>query len=350
MIPSVKELRALVESADGLRRLVAGGAVEHDHLDFKVTYNQKDPKYPDEVRKDCAGLATTGEGFLVIGVEESGDGEDRAKRLVGLPIETARALKTSVAALLEGHIDPPFGPTEKLVRLVSLTNTTAAVVARLRGKRGYPKSVTTEKGEQKYLIRVGSNNQNLSVADARVRRRDLDQRRLLIQGVIAAAMVFALVATFLAVKVGQQDAKLRQQDTELESAKEAAAMAMKARGAVPPRRLTPEQQDVIARNISGHPHTVSVESTVDLEPQAYADYFKAVFQRAGWTVVPPNFALLTRVAPNVRILVHNIRTAPIEAVILQRALKNAGIEANGGEVGDHVQDGGIDLFIGPQAP
>jgi molybdopterin converting factor small subunit len=208
MIPNLRKLRSLVQTAAGLATLVAEGAVEHDHLDFKATYNQRDPKFSDEVRKDCAGLATTGEGWLLVGIEESGNGEDRAKKLVGLPLAEAQALRSSVSSLLENKVAPAFGPTERLVRLVLLNETHAAVIVHVRGRRGYPKSVVTEKGETKYLLRVGTNTVWLSEADARVRRRGLDHVRWFVASVALIFVLSAMLALYLRAGLAGQDAKL----------------------------------------------------------------------------------------------------------------------------------------------
>lgn len=194
LIPPFKNLRDYFHDAASLQRLVDDGVVEHDHLDFKSNYNRQDPKTADEIRKDCAGLATAGEGYLLVGMGESGDGQDQARTLSGLPSDEANSLKDSISGLLQTQVDPAFGPGERLARVVPLSETHSAVVVRLRGRRGYPKAITNKHGETKFLLRVGSNTVWLSAAEARLKRQesDLERRWKVALGAFSLIMCIAL--------------------------------------------------------------------------------------------------------------------------------------------------------------
>jgi len=123
------------------------------------------------------------------------------------------------------------------VRTVVLPDSTAVVIAAVRGRRGYPKAITTKQGETKYFIRVGANNQPLAQSDARLRRRELDGGRR--TKAVAAALVVGLVTlgVYLTSRLGTQDAALdaakrghhdeiaRLSHESAEAAKQSAALA-----------------------------------------------------------------------------------------------------------------------------
>ncbi len=67
---------------DAVRQLVANGYHEDDSFDFKAVLTSRDSNHADVIRKAACSFANGRGGFLVFGVAEQGDGEDR---IVGIP-------------------------------------------------------------------------------------------------------------------------------------------------------------------------------------------------------------------------------------------------------------------------
>lgn len=182
LIPTLTDLRIRVATKEGLASLVTDSVVEHDHLEFKGSkaYDPRDPASDDEVRKDSAGLATAGEGFLIWGIRESEDGQDRAESLDGAPTAAARAFKDRVTNLLMDSIDPPFGPGECIVNLVPLDETRAAVVVHVYGTRGYPKGIRQKReGSFRFVVRVGRVTDYPDQRAVRLKRYEIDHASLI---------------------------------------------------------------------------------------------------------------------------------------------------------------------------
>jgi len=84
------EVRKAVTDARGIQSLCDGQIPESDHLEYKLTLDNRDPGFQDELRADCASLASSGEGYLLVGVDESRDGRSAAVKAPGLPTERAQ--------------------------------------------------------------------------------------------------------------------------------------------------------------------------------------------------------------------------------------------------------------------
>jgi hypothetical protein len=79
---------------------------ENDPLEFKRQMSHRSPAEIAELRADCAALASTGHGFLVAGVEQTEDGSNRMRGVVGVP--QAADLKRSIEDALGDGFDPPI--------------------------------------------------------------------------------------------------------------------------------------------------------------------------------------------------------------------------------------------------
>jgi hypothetical protein len=116
-----------------------------------------------------------------------------------------------------------------------------------------------------------------------------------------------------------------------------------------PRTLTQDQkQKFLAIMSTGKSHDITVWHAPDLESQNYADQLSNALREAGWPVKPAPFRMLERSAPGLVIMVHDVKVAEPEAVVLQSALSSAGIETNAAGVESIVAAGQIELWVGPK--
>ncbi|WP_140874855.1 helix-turn-helix domain-containing protein [Myxococcus xanthus] len=173
MLPS-KKLERLLRTTAGIERIVNERWKEEDNLDFKREVNRRDKdKWQADLRVDCAALASIGVGFLVVGVDEDRDGQNRAKAICPVPdpVDTKRAIEHTLA----DGLSPPLKAWE-----VWTVETTQGhvIVVRVEGTRGYPVEVIEPPPKkQRYYLRGAAHNKPLSAEDARLRRRAFDVER-----------------------------------------------------------------------------------------------------------------------------------------------------------------------------
>jgi hypothetical protein len=117
----------------------------------------------------------------------------------------------------------------------------------------------------------------------------------------------------------------------------------------PQRMLGIEQREKLVSILKGAtPISITVlHAQGDHESQVYADFFVSSFKEAGWTILEPGVLLETRQGEGVRIAVHEIKTAPQGAILLQNALKEIGVDAQGWE-SPLVPVGSFWLYVGVQ--
>jgi len=114
------------------------------------------------------------------------------------------------------------------------------------------------------------------------------------------------------------------------------------------RKLTKEQKEKIADVLrKSPPQELTIIRTSDLETQAFAEEIAKVIGDGNWKVLPPPFRIITHAEPGLRIIVRDIKVAPVGAVILQDAFKQAGINADGAS-SDEIQEGKFVLWVGPK--
>lgn len=185
---NARELGVLLKTKEGLLALVNGGERERDALELKRTYNRKDPRWREELRIDCAALATVGHGFLVVGVAQAEDGTDRALRITG--VDDPTAMKTAISDALATGLSPAV--TRRDVWVIE-TDCGSVVVAELRGRRGYPIEVEELKEAPRHFVREGGKKVPLSPSIALARRQVLDvalgKRRFLVGATVLLGML-----------------------------------------------------------------------------------------------------------------------------------------------------------------
>jgi hypothetical protein len=199
-----KELELLLTTPSGLERLI--GVDENDHVEFKVTLNHREAKFADELRADCGALSTAGFGFLVVGIDESRDGNSRAVAVVGLEKGVATSLKCSIEDTLGAGLDPPLGPGQRHVWTVDLDPNRSVIVAHVRGRLAYPVAVETKDGASKFYVREAGKKKLLKQEDARLRRRDQD-RKPAVRATVGA-MLLALLALGGTAAFGHKNVQL----------------------------------------------------------------------------------------------------------------------------------------------
>lgn len=319
--------REFLESVAGLQRLVDEKIAESDHLDFKVVLDPRDPKYRDTLRTDCAALATAGEGYLVVGIDESRDQFDFAKAVVGLPLEEALALKSSIEDLTGAKIDPPMA--KRAAWLVPLGSDRAVVVGVFRGRPAYPLAVEREKDlGTHFVVRERGRNTPLTPGEARLRRRDLDLRGWK-RGVGALIIAVALLA---AVGAAQQHRLGRVEQAQAH------------------RRLDAAQQARLAERLRQLEYReVTFLVVQDGEAHLLGDQLDSVFKSAGWRTVMSNVPYMSGVGV---VVVFDGEQHREHAAALRAALGEVGL-ATGfdpwpGQVA--AEDPHIGIFVGTRAP
>lgn len=114
------------------------------------------------------------------------------------------------------------------------------------------------------------------------------------------------------------------------------------------RTLTKEQKERIAAALKkSPPQELTIIRTSDLETQAFAEEIAKVIGDGNWKVLPTPFRFITHAEPGLRIMVRDINVAPAGATILQNALKQAGLSADGVS-SNEVEDGKFVLWVGPK--
>lgn len=186
-----KEISRALRNPKSFDSLVASGVAESDHLEFKKALNRNPPKWATELRADCAGLASTGEGFLVIGVEETSDGTNRALAAVGVP-DPADVSK-SIEDQLGHSLSPPISRRE-VWPILAADGTCKALVVRVRGTPGLPIEVTDKSDPPRFVVREAGKKAWLNSEEARLRRRAQDRRILQVWLAVLSALVVLAVA------------------------------------------------------------------------------------------------------------------------------------------------------------
>lgn len=190
-----RRLNTLTQTRAGLEEIIRLRLRESDHIEFKREYERRNPMWQEEVRADCAALATTGVGFLLIGIDESRDGKDEAKSLIG--VENATSLKDSIEATLATGLSPPIVKRE--VYCVSVAPGRDVVVVRVEGEKQLPIEVLDRKDNHRNIMREAGAKRWLSpeVALGRRERFYLHQaaKRAYPRAIIAGACVSMMLVT-----------------------------------------------------------------------------------------------------------------------------------------------------------
>lgn len=187
----------MLSSEAGLQRLVHMRVREQDPIEFKVRLDRRDPAWRHELRRDCAALATTGVGFLVVGVDESRDGASAARGLVGVP--EAQALADSIRDSLGSGFSPPI--TKRAVWTVAVTDRHPVVVVRVEGRSGYPIEVEDLPTPPRHFVREAAGKRALFPEAARIRRAAIESRegRFTFMAVVGTASILLVVGGTLAI-------------------------------------------------------------------------------------------------------------------------------------------------------
>lgn len=120
------------------------------------------------------------------------------------------------------------------------------------------------------------------------------------------------------------------------------------------RSLTPDQHQKLVNLLKagGTATVVLRHAEHDFEAQQYCDQFKAVFQEAGWSVIDEFNARLipeTRPGQGLQIWANSLGTAaPVPAVVLQRSLKEVGVDAVGIPMPDQFKPTDFAFYVGVQ--
>ena len=114
-----------------------------------------------------------------------------------------------------------------------------------------------------------------------------------------------------------------------------------------PRKLSEQQREKLLQLLSEHKGAEVMLLNVlgNKESQDYRDQFAEIFQRAGWKVNPPPFRLPAHDVQGLKILVADLSKAPPAAIILQQALKEVGITADGG-IDAGLTPATFELYVG----
>jgi hypothetical protein len=136
-----------------------------------------------------------------------------------------------------------------------------------------------------------------------------------------------------------------QKATDAQKRAEEKAAELEAR--LTPRKLSEEQKANLMRLLSKHTgYEITLLSVLgNKESQDYRDEFSELFQKAGWKVNPPPFRMPIRDVQGLKILVADLSKAPQAAIILQQALKEVGINADGG-VDSGLKPETFELYVG----
>jgi hypothetical protein len=189
---SARELEAMLTDKAGLERLEAFRVREQDAIEFKVRIEHRDPKAKDELRRDCAALASAGVGFLVVGVDETRDGTNAARKAIG--VVDAPALAASIEDTLGTGLSPPI--VRRHVWTVAIDDERSVVVARVEGRQGYPIEVYNLRELPRHFVREAGKKRPLNPEEARVRREALEVTKRWLVPIIAALIVVGSVSVY----------------------------------------------------------------------------------------------------------------------------------------------------------
>ncbi len=186
-------LDRLLRSSDGILTLIADGVAESDFIEFKRTIDVRGSRAEDELRADCASLATAGRGFLAIGIEERADGTNRAGRISS--IERPADMKRSIEDRLGTGFSPPLSKRE--VWVVDVPGHGSVVIVRVEGRVGYPVELDTKIAPPRFVVREAGKKRWLTSEEARVRRSEIDARRLRLRHIIAGILPTLFLAALI---------------------------------------------------------------------------------------------------------------------------------------------------------
>lgn len=203
--PSLLALDSLLRTASGIATLVEDGLAETDNVEFKRTLNRRDPRWDEDLRADCAGLATTGCGFMVVGIDETRDGSNRARVIA--PLADAADIKKAAEDRLGEGLSPPLSVRE--VWSLVIPGNGDVLIIRVEGRRGYPIEVVAKREPPRAVVREAGKNKWLGPDECRIRRRELDGEVLRWPQIKASVALGLVVALGLALLGGWVQLKLR---------------------------------------------------------------------------------------------------------------------------------------------
>ena len=157
------EGRSLDEISDEeIADLVEDCVAEQQHLEFKATFEHKEPAARMELLKDVVSMANGGGGYLVLGVQD--DGHGRAKDFVGPAIlGHSDSMMKSIRSLCHNHIAERIDGIEIRRRDV---NGNPVVVVHVPVSGRCPHMVTLNQRTH-FMIRVEDGKREMSMAEIR---------------------------------------------------------------------------------------------------------------------------------------------------------------------------------------
>ena len=121
--------------------------------------------------------------------------------------------------------------------------------------------------------------------------------------------------------------------------------------APPARTLSPDQRTQLVSSLKGNSSfsIVARHAQGNYEAQTYEDALVSALRDGGWTVNDtPGFVFESRQGQGVKILVNDLKNPPPGAIILQRAMMQVGIDAEGAAMPEQIGAKDMVLYVGVQ--
>ena len=135
---------------------------EQQHLEFKRTFDHKDPDHPLKLLRVIASMANGGGGYLIIGIHDDGSG--RAAKFVDPALMgDAESTRQSIRSLCHDHISARVDGLEVARRVV---NGHTVIVLRIPPSGRCPHMVTLGRRTDFY-IRLEDGKREMSLAEIR---------------------------------------------------------------------------------------------------------------------------------------------------------------------------------------
>ena len=171
MIFDGRPIDAIADS--DFERLVSDHVSERQHLEYKLTFDNRNDDDRLEILCDIASLANAGGGYLIFGIRD--DGKGRAQRFDASMLSDPARLRQSLAALCTDHI------AERIDGLTIQQRTIAThpiVVVRVPFSTRRPHMVTFLRGTH-FRTRISDGKREMSIGEVRAAfMDDVSSRRL----------------------------------------------------------------------------------------------------------------------------------------------------------------------------
>ena len=147
---------------DEITHLVKAHVPEQQHLEFKRTFDHKDPDHPLKLLRVIASMANGGGGYLIIGIHDDGSG--RAAKFVDPALMgDAESIRQSIRSLCHDHISARIDGLEVGRRVV---NGHTVIIVRIPPSGRRPHMVTLGHRTDFY-IRLEDGKREMSLAEIR---------------------------------------------------------------------------------------------------------------------------------------------------------------------------------------